>query len=69
VPLNFRQAPRDIAQMLEDAQCRVLFVDCASLPLLDDPALVPACDATKSVIVMESQLPVCQARPAAQVTS
>lgn len=39
VPLNFRQAPREIAQMLEDAQCRVLFVDAAFLPLLDDVAL------------------------------
>lgn len=39
VPLNFRLAPVEIAQMLDDAQCHVLFVDNALLGLLDEPAL------------------------------
>ncbi|MES2186596.1 MAG: AMP-binding protein [Pseudomonadota bacterium] len=39
VPLNFRLAPAEIAQLLDDADCRLLFVDTAFAPLLDDPLL------------------------------
>jgi long-chain acyl-CoA synthetase len=41
VPLNFRLAPPEIAQMLRDAHCRVLLVDPSLLQLLDHPALQP----------------------------
>lgn len=39
VPLNFRLAPPEIAAMLDDAACRVLFVDEVFLPMLDAPQL------------------------------
>lgn len=39
VPLNFRLAPGEIAQLMEDANCRALFVDAAFAALLGDSAL------------------------------
>lgn len=39
VPLNFRLAPIEIQQMVQDAGCEILFVDNAFEHLLDDPAL------------------------------
>lgn len=41
VPLNFRLAPMEIRQMLEDAHCEVVFVDNAFAHLLDDAQLAP----------------------------
>jgi long-chain acyl-CoA synthetase len=41
VPLNFRLAPAEIAAMLDDAACRVLFVEDHFLPMLAQPALAP----------------------------
>ncbi|WP_151445772.1 class I adenylate-forming enzyme family protein [Lacisediminimonas profundi] len=38
VVLNFRLSPAEIAQLLEDAQCDVLMIDNAFLPLLDQSA-------------------------------
>jgi long-chain acyl-CoA synthetase len=40
VPLNFRLAPLEIAQLLEDAGCDILMVDNAFVNLLEQPALV-----------------------------
>nr|WP_246294724.1 AMP-binding protein [Schlegelella koreensis] len=39
VPLNFRLAAPEIAQMLDDAHCDVVFVDNALAAMLDAPAL------------------------------
>jgi long-chain acyl-CoA synthetase len=41
VPLNFRLAPVEIAQMLDDAHCATVFVDDAFVSLLESPALAP----------------------------
>ena len=41
VPLNYRLAPTEIAQLIEDADCRALFVDNAFADMLDDCALAP----------------------------
>jgi long-chain acyl-CoA synthetase len=39
VPVNFRLAPSEIAQQLDDAQCRVVMVDEQLAPLLEQPPL------------------------------
>ncbi len=39
VPLNFRLAPGELAELLDDAGCQALFVDEALWPLLASPAL------------------------------
>jgi len=41
VPLNFRLAPSEIAAMIEDAECRVLFVEDYFVPMLAQPPLAP----------------------------
>lgn len=39
VPINFRLAPPEIAQILEDAECLRVFVEAPFAPLLEHPAL------------------------------
>jgi long-chain acyl-CoA synthetase len=39
VPLNFRLAPAEIAQLLDDSGCKRVFIDAAHAALLDDPLL------------------------------
>ena len=39
VPVNYRLAPREIAAILEDAECRYLALDAAFAALLETPEL------------------------------
>lgn len=41
VPLNFRLAPPEIAQILDDAQCTHVMVESVFAPMLEHPALAP----------------------------